>query len=457
MPVKLKIITMKKINIYLIARISKDAHAWNNKVVSNLDPSIFSVFKPQEHNPWNQKHELFSKEVFNVDLGAIKKSRIGLCLPEFGNDCSWECGWYSNSEKPLVAFIDDQIEWLRDWMIKGGLDYIITINKNTYDILINDPILKHKQIILISNINELVVELENIYQNHYQSKFFSHILNLRPYSWIDIILLGYLAKFSVVKKLIFSFQDFYWIVGVLSLWLFFNSLLEKKHGYAYRGKEIVSTPILYLLLALIIGLIAEPLSLIPVAISVLLVLLYLQKNKNILLGTISPIIRGLIQLTYFYFAFLYYAQTISLESIVLASMACMMLAMRSLIGDIRDIKHNKIANKRTLPVTLGMINSKFIITLLAAIMISVGMGYFGSLLISFPLILFAVGLLINKYGYVLHQLVIITTSFLSINLIALFTNQNVLFFNLIFLGIWINLIFYPLLKRKSNPIFVEQV
>lgn len=448
---------MKKIHIYLIARISKDAHSWNNEVVSNLNPSVFDVFKPHEHNPWNQKHEIFSKEVFNVDLEAIKKSHIGLCLPEFGKDCSWECGWYSNSKKPLVAFVDDQIVWLRDWMIKGGLDYIITTNKNTYNILIKDPILKHKRIILISNINELNVELKNIYQNHYLSKIFSHILNLRPSHWVDIILIGYLAKFSITRELALNITDTPWIVGVLALWLFFNALLEKKHDYTYRGKEIVAIPIIYFLLAVLIGLMTNPLSLIPASISALLVLLYLQKNKNVLLGNLSPIIRGLIQSTYFYFAFVYYTQIISLESIVLTSIVCLMLTMRSLVGDIRDIKHNKTANKRTIPVTLGLVNSKFVVTLMVVIIISLGIGYFGSLLIVFPLILFLVGLLINKYGYILHQLVIITTSFLSINLIVLFTNQNIIFFNLIFLGIWLNLIFYPLLRRKSNPIFVEQM
>lgn len=448
---------MKKINIYLIARISQDAHDWNNKIVSNLNPSVFDVFKPHEHNPWNQRHEIFSKKVFDVDLEAIKKSHIGLCLPEFGKDCSWECGWYSNSKKPLVVFLDDQIAWLRDWMIKGGLDYVITINKNTYNILINDPILRHKQIILINTMNELNVELENIYQNHYQSKIFNHILNLRPSHWIDVVLLGYLAKFSITKELALNTADIPWIVSVLALWLFFNALLEKKHNYSYRGKEIVGIPIIYLLLALTIGLITEPLSLIPATISVLLVLLYLQKNRNVLLGNLSPIIRGLIQSTYFYFAFMYYAQTISLESIMLANIICLMLAMRSLVGDIRDIKHNKIANKKTIPVTLGMANSKFVVALFVAITISIGMGYFGSLMVFFPLILFVAGLLINKYGYALHQLVIITTSFLTINLIAMFTNQNVIFFNLIFLGIWLNLIFYPLLKRKSNPVFVEQI
>ncbi|MFA6106173.1 MAG: hypothetical protein WC745_00695 [Patescibacteria group bacterium] len=160
---------MNKINIYLIARISKDAHEWNNRICGMLDCSKFGVFKPHEHNPWNGAHEKFSKDVFDIDLEALKWSHIGLCLPEFGKDCAWETGWYSNSKKPLVIFISDQLSWLRDWMIKGGLDYVITDKNETYNILLNDPILKHKKIIQIRFKNKLGNELEKIYRRHYQN------------------------------------------------------------------------------------------------------------------------------------------------------------------------------------------------------------------------------------------------------------------------------------------------
>lgn len=161
---------MKKIRIYLIARISKDAHNWSNEVISHLGPLVFEVFKPHEHNPWNLKHETFPKEVFDVDLAAMKKSHIGLCLPEFGKDCSWECGWYGNSKKPLVVFVDDQITWLRDWMIKGGLDYVVTTNRVTYRVLTKDPILRYKQIILIDRTEKLNMALEKIYRNNYKGR-----------------------------------------------------------------------------------------------------------------------------------------------------------------------------------------------------------------------------------------------------------------------------------------------
>ncbi|MFA6255348.1 MAG: hypothetical protein WC675_04965 [Patescibacteria group bacterium] len=161
---------MEKIKIYLIARISKDAHEWNNWVSSFLYTDKIQVFKPHEHNPWNSSHEGFSYQVFEVDLNAIKSSDIGLCLPGFGNDCAWECGWYSNSSKPLVAFVHHQTNWLRDWMIKGGINYVITDNRNTYQKLINDHILHYKKIIFLNDMNELPLAIEKIYFDNYVIK-----------------------------------------------------------------------------------------------------------------------------------------------------------------------------------------------------------------------------------------------------------------------------------------------
>lgn len=155
----------KRIKIYIIARISEEVHGWTDTVCSQLDER-FEVFAPKDHNPWNERHETFSKEVFDCDLDAIKSSDMGLMLPEYGNDCAWEAGYYSNSSKPAVIFVDTQMEWLRDWMVKGGVDYVITCNPSTYAILNSDAILKHKKIILISKIEEISDTLATIYESY---------------------------------------------------------------------------------------------------------------------------------------------------------------------------------------------------------------------------------------------------------------------------------------------------
>ncbi|EKE20276.1 MAG: hypothetical protein ACD_8C00028G0001 [uncultured bacterium] len=445
---------MKKIRIYLIARISKDAHDWNNKITYFFDQEKIEVFKPHEHNPWNDRHETFAKKVFDTDLDAIKKSHIGLCLPEFGNDCSWECGWYSNSRKPLVAFVDNQTAWLRDWMVKGGINFVVTNNRDTFEKLKNDPILKYKTIVLINNMQELTATLEKIHKQTYQNNFMHYFLNARPYSWIDLVMLGYLAKFSITKTLSFSISDSPLLAGLLCLWLFFNFILEKKHAYDYRGSIAFLPAMAPLLIATTIGFLKNPSTILPVLISTILIAIYLQKNMHALLGNFACIVRGLIESSYFIFAVLFFSKTISLSSIVLSVVIFLVFIARSLIGDIRDIKHNKIANKKTFPVTFGIAKSIAVISLLLITTGILIVAYFGQPQIATPLLLLCVGFLFTKNGFILHQLSILTTSFFFISLIALMTNQNIFFFNLIFLGIWMNMIFYPLLERKSNPRFI---
>ena len=134
---------MERIKIYVSARISADAHKWNNAVCSSLDDRI-EVFKPQDHNPYNLDHREFSKQVYEIDLKAMQGSDMGLLLPPYGRDCAWEVGWYSNSDKPMAVYTENDTEWLRDWMIKGGVDKVITPTDWLFDILKNDPIVADK-------------------------------------------------------------------------------------------------------------------------------------------------------------------------------------------------------------------------------------------------------------------------------------------------------------------------
>lgn len=144
---------MKPINVYLIARISPDAHSWNDAVCDSLDDR-FEVFKPQEHNPFNTDHRDLQQDVFDVDLAAMERSQIGLVLPPYGRDCAWEVGWYAHSEKPVVAYVETNTGWLRDWMVKGGLDQVFTPKHWMFDLLRKDNILADKGR-LISDRSEL--------------------------------------------------------------------------------------------------------------------------------------------------------------------------------------------------------------------------------------------------------------------------------------------------------------
>jgi nucleoside 2-deoxyribosyltransferase len=159
-----------KIKIYLIARISEDAHAWNNEVASIFDRKKFEVFCPHKDNPWDDnqiRHEEVSQLIVDVDVEAISDSHFGLALPLFGRDCAWECGYYAGIKKPVVVFIEKETEWFRDWMVKGGINYVVTNNQKTFQLLKKDSILCHKEILLIEKMSDINETLISIYQKHY--------------------------------------------------------------------------------------------------------------------------------------------------------------------------------------------------------------------------------------------------------------------------------------------------
>jgi hypothetical protein len=162
-------IELSTIKVYLISRISEDAHKWNEFVCDHLKSPI-EVFAPHEHNPWNIEHTKIQHCVYNTDVKAMKASHIGLALPEFGSDCSYEVGWYSNSHRPVIVFVDHQVNWLRNWMVKGGVDFVVTTNPATHDILKTDPILCSKEVIFIETLHQLGDIIKEVYDNVYAAE-----------------------------------------------------------------------------------------------------------------------------------------------------------------------------------------------------------------------------------------------------------------------------------------------
>ncbi len=138
---------MRRLKVYLIARVSVDAHEHNNRICSYLDERI-DIFKPQSIIPMGLKHEEFQRTVFQACMDRIRRSDVGLLVAPYGNDCSWEVGYYSNSNKLIVAYVEDDILFLKDWMIKGGLDFVITSSKLSSEKLKKDPILYDKVVLL---------------------------------------------------------------------------------------------------------------------------------------------------------------------------------------------------------------------------------------------------------------------------------------------------------------------
>lgn len=281
-----------------------------------------------------------------------------------------------------------------------------------------------------------------------------NIFNLRPYSWIDAVLIGLVGKFySGVMD--FGFMDSIMIIGIFLLWVFYNTSLELAHSYSYRAKPNMIIPIASFILLVSLALSFSYYAALAGLISCLLVLMYNQKNRGFIFGNLSLVLRGLIQCSYFFYGLFFYIN--SLESVNMIHMhiglvIILLSSSRAIIADIRDIKHNRKMNKQTFPVVFGTKISIIVIEILSIIslLLMLRINIF-----CLPVFLLGIALLFYDNGYVLHQLMITTTSFTSYLLITNVIGNNLIMFNIIFISVFLNLIFYPLLERKSNPKFMQ--
>ena len=145
----------RKLKVYLISRISEDAHHHNEKVAKALKPEL-EVFVPHLHNPCHENHHHFSLKTASVNLRAMEKSDIGLLLLPYGRDCAWEAGWFAGQKnKKQIIFVHDETAWLRDWMLKSGTDAVITDNKKLFAKLKKDPVLESKKVLFVETLEEL--------------------------------------------------------------------------------------------------------------------------------------------------------------------------------------------------------------------------------------------------------------------------------------------------------------
>ncbi|OGD63939.1 hypothetical protein A3A71_01880 [Candidatus Berkelbacteria bacterium RIFCSPLOWO2_01_FULL_50_28] len=286
--------------------------------------------------------------------------------------------------------------------------------------------------------------------------FKHYLLNLRPYSWVDFILLGWLAKFWVNNQLGFETKDFYLAAAILLLWAFYNILLELVKGYQERGTMSVFPAIIALLTAVVLGYVGNNTTLVWVVISTVFVVAYLLKERVRFFGQINNLVRGLIQASYLLFAIAFYNAPLTGEIWWLAGAIVSLIFARSLVGDIRDVKHDAKINKQTLPVVLGIPIAKTLSTVAILVTILVTTLVLNvTWAVTLPLWLFALAVILYRNGYVLHQLSVLTTSAFAVNLIFVFTGQDLVIINLVYVGIFLNQIYYPLLSRKSNPTFVQ--
>lgn len=151
------------LEIYLSASIS---NAPNNAfLASHFDNELFKVYLPQDIVPDQLNHISFPQHVYQQCVDMMLASDLGLVLFDaFGRDCAWECGWYAGrSDKPLFGFVESGSLFLRDWMVKGGLDGLLTTNPRLHAVCVNNPILQHKPVILVPHLQALPDALQQAF------------------------------------------------------------------------------------------------------------------------------------------------------------------------------------------------------------------------------------------------------------------------------------------------------
>jgi len=137
--------------------------AMNSKVAARFEKAGCEVFLPQTIVPGKQSHEQFSRRVYETCLREMERSDIGLLMLDcYGRDSSWEAGWYEAKGKPFLGWIESSFRFLQDFMIKGGLDGILTPNTYVQEVLQSDPILDAGSVFVVNSTKALRKVLRQI-------------------------------------------------------------------------------------------------------------------------------------------------------------------------------------------------------------------------------------------------------------------------------------------------------
>ncbi len=135
--------------IYLCSRLTEPAKKWNDVISQGL-ANEFYIFRPQDIDLEGLSGGNLDVAIYNGDFEGMTNSDALLVLPPYGRDCAWEIGWFCGKERPAIAYVENEGDWLGDPMVKGGLTAIITNNSTVYEILSRDSSTKDKSYLIPS-------------------------------------------------------------------------------------------------------------------------------------------------------------------------------------------------------------------------------------------------------------------------------------------------------------------
>jgi len=272
---------------------------------------------------------------------------------------------------------------------------------------------------------------------------------IRPYSVVDLLLVFLLARAVSIGNTAFNSNDIVFGSLYVLLWLFLTLALEAKHKHPYR--KIISNKIPYTSLALsaVISSYFNVQSLLFIAFIWLSTYLYIKKEESKFMGSTSFLVRGLYEASLFLFGVSLFVDLmkISLTQILIGVVIFVMYAGRNLIADIRDVSFDD----NTFTVRFGSKVSYAVSLIFYSIAVVLLSQLFSSFWIIFPALVLVAILLVYDNGYTLHRCSIILTSFTAVNVILFLSSMDLFYTNMLFLGVFSNLLFYESIPRKSNP------
>ena len=274
-----------------------------------------------------------------------------------------------------------------------------------------------------------------------------YFLLARPYSLVDIVLVGLLANLISSDGLFWNFSLLIDISVAVCWWFSFNLLRE-----SVKTKCEIYPSLMFLAMLILLIVLKNPIVLLLLFINLVWLYLYSLKVKSSLFGVISSVNRSL--LTIILLAMILALnnrlniEIISINLPVILSLFLLVMS-RNLLADIRDYGVDKL----TFPKKFGK-KISFIVVDISVLIICI---LIKDLSVIFPLLLLFLIILFYRNAYFLHRIYIITSMFFLANYILSVINIPILINNLLYIGILLNFTYdfiprtlYRKRKQKRN-------
>ncbi len=415
----------------------------------------FSVFIPQEHNPYGiLKEKSQGFEMALVDAESIRKARIFVAVGGFGKDTSWECGFAAGRKKQALLVLPDAaaVEYHRnDWMLMLTFGTVV-VPKGMKERLENSVAMPPDVRIVEFEKN---AEIADIAFDAYKKQALLHRLKgywlaARMYSGMEYPMMNAVAKMSVPgAKPEVDAEDGFKAAATLAYWWAFNWHLESEHEHMHRPRISRKAAKAALALAATAAAIAN---LRTIPLSILYHASYFvyskKEGESDFLGKASFAVRGVSQIVICLISQLLYTPAINAKQLAVAGAVGMLTAARNLIGDLRDIRYDE----KTFCVAYGKNASNAVVATLkfgaAGILASVA----GTVFAPFPLIVEGAMQFFSRNNHDMHRLSVLGTAATLGNVALAFAGlaPGIILINLLYVSGMFNLFFYRKLARRSN-------